>query len=128
MINFFFGLLSGVFTGLGVGGGVFLIMLLSWTSAFSQLEIQTINLIYYIPTAIFSIWVYSKEKNIDFKVGIKIVSVAVITAVFGATLAHKIDVNLLRRLFGVYLTGIRVFFLIPKDKGKPSYWATSHKK
>ena len=54
MINFLCGLLSGIFTGLGVGGGLILIILLKWIGNFSQLEIQTINLIYYIPTAIFS--------------------------------------------------------------------------
>lgn len=114
MINFVCGLLAGVFTGLGVGGGLFLIMLLNWVSNFSQLEIQTINLIYYIPTAIFSVWVYSKEKSIDFKIGIKFILLAVVTAVLGAYLAHKIDINLLRKLFAIYLIGIGVFFLVPK--------------
>ena len=116
MVNFLCGLFSGIFTGFGVGGGLFLIMLLGWVSNFSQLEIQTINLIYYIPTAIFSVWVYSKEKSIDFKVGIKFVVLAVITAVIGAILANSIDVNLLRKLFAVYLIGIGVIFIIPKKK------------
>ena len=117
MVNFVCGFLSGIFTGFGVGGGLFLIMLLNWVSSFSQLEIQSMNLIYYIPTAIFSVWVYTKEKSVDFKVGIKFIIIAVITAIFGAILAHKIDVNLLRKLFAVYLIGVGVFFLIPKKRG-----------
>lgn len=114
MINFLCGVLSGIFTGLGVGGGLFLIMILGWVSSFSQLEIQTINLIYYIPTAIFSVWVYSKEKSIDFKVGVKFVVVAIITAIIGAKLAHNLDTDMLRKLFAIYLIGLGVFFLIPK--------------
>jgi len=114
MVNFICGLVSGIFTGFGVGGGLFLIMLLSWFSRFSQLEIQSINLIYYIPTALFSVWVYSKEKIIDFKVGIKFIVVALITAIAGAFLAHQMEVNLLRKLFALYLIGVGVFFLIPK--------------
>ena len=30
MINFFCGVVSGIFTGFGLGGGLFLIMLLGW--------------------------------------------------------------------------------------------------
>jgi len=116
MINFICGVVSGIFTGFGVGGGLFLIMLLSWVSNFSQLEIQSINLIYYIPTAIFSVWVYSMDKTIDFKVGIKFVVIALITAIIGAFLANKMDVNLLRKLFSIYLIGVGVYFLIPKKK------------
>ena len=81
MVNFLCGVFSGIFTGFGVGGGLFLIMLLGWFSSFSQLELQTMNLIYYIPTAVFSVWVYSKEKSIDFKVGFKFIILAAITAV-----------------------------------------------
>ena len=118
MINFLCGVLSGVFTGLGVGGGLFLIILLGWVSTFSQLEIQTINLIYYIPTAIFSVWVYSKEKSIDFRVGVKFIVVAVITAIIGAKLAHSLDTDMLRKLFAIYLIGLGAFFLIPKKAAK----------
>ena len=114
MINFLCGVLSGIFTGFGVGGGLFLIMLLGWVSNFSQLEIQTINLIYYIPTAIFSVWVYSKEKSVDFKVGFKFIIIALVTAIIGARLANSIDTNMLRKLFAIYLMGVGVFFLIPK--------------
>ena len=116
MVNFLCGLFSGIFTGFGVGGGLFLIMLLGLFTSFSQLEIQTINLIYYIPTAVFSVWVYSKEKSVDFKVGWKFVSLAVITAVIGAVLAHSIEVGLLRKLFAVYLIGVGLFFILPKKK------------
>ena len=116
MINFLCGVFSGIFTGFGVGGGLFLIMLLSWVSNFSQLELQTMNLIYYIPTAIFSVWVYSKEKSIDFNVGFKFIVLAVVTAVIGARLANNLDISLLRKLFAVYLVGIGVFFIIPKKQ------------
>lgn len=114
MVNFLCGVISGIFTGFGVGGGLFLIMLLGWVSNFSQLEIQTINLIYYIPTAIFSVWVYSKEKSIDFKVGFKFILVSVVTAIIGAKLANSMDVSLLQRLFSYYLIGTGMFFLVKR--------------
>ena len=116
MIYFLCGLFSGVFTGLGVGGGLFLIMLLGWVSSFTQLEVQTMNLVYYIPTAIFSVCVYFKEKSVDLKVGTKFVILAVVSAIIGAKLAHSMDINLLRKLFSIYLIAIGVVFLIPRKK------------
>ena len=116
MINFFCGLISGVLTGFGVGGGLVLIMLLSWVGGFSQLEVQTMNLIYYIPTAIFSVWVYSKEKSVNYKAGVKFLVIGVVAAIIGAIVANNIDVNILRKLFSVYLIIIGGYFLFSKRK------------
>jgi len=117
MINFVCGLISGILTGFGVGGGLILIMLLTWLGGFSQLEVQTINLIYYIPTAIFSVWVYSKEKSVSYKVGVKFLSIGIIAAIIGAIVANNIDVNMLRKLFSIYLIIIGGYFLFFKNKG-----------
>jgi len=114
MINIICGVVSGILTGLGVGGGIILIMLLTWIGGFSQLEVQTINLIYYIPTAIFSVWVYSKEKSVNYKVGIKFLLVGVVTAIIGAIIANNIDVDILRKLFSIYLIVIGGYFLFSK--------------
>lgn len=111
MINFLCGAVSGILTGFGVGGGLVLIMLLNWLGTFSQLEAQTINLLYYIPTAVFSVWVYSKEKSVSYKIGIKFVLIGTIMAILGAIIAHRIDIRILKKLFGVYLIGMGVYFL-----------------
>lgn len=118
MINFLCGVVSGVFTGFGLGGGIFLIMLLGWVSSFSQLEIQSINLIYYIPTAMFSVWVYSKNNNVDFKVGMKFIIIGSIAAIIGAKIANSMDVLVLRKLFALYLITIGVYFLLSVKKSK----------
>ena len=52
------------------------------------------------------------RKSIDFRAGFKFICLALITAVIGAKLAHNIDVNLLIKLFALYLVGIGVYFLI----------------
>jgi len=117
MVHFICGLVSGVLTGFGVGGGLVLIVLLNYLSSFNQLEIQSFNLLYYIPTAIFSLFIYSKERNVDYKVGITFIAIAAITAVIGANTAHFIDVGLLKKMFAVYLLLIGVLMLF---KGKRS--------
>ncbi|MBP3284313.1 MAG: sulfite exporter TauE/SafE family protein [Clostridia bacterium] len=114
MIHFICGAVSGVLTGLGVGGGLVLIVLLNYLSSFNQLEIQSFNLLYYIPTAIFSLFIYSKERNVDYKVGVTFIVIAAVTAILGANMAHFIDVALLKKLFAVYLLLIGVLMLIQK--------------
>lgn len=131
MINFLCGLFSGVVTGFGVGGGLILIMLLNWVTDFSQLEVQTINLLYYIPTAIFSVWVYSKKKRVDYKLGFKFIVTGGMMAVIGAIIAHKIDIFILKKLFAIYLIFVGVYFLISSKKLKKqvlinwSFWLKS---
>ena len=109
MIYFICGTISGLLTGFGVGGGLVLIVLLNYLTPFDQLEIQSFNLLYYIPTAIFSLMIYSKEKNVDYKVGGTFIALAAVTAVIGASVAHFIDVVMLRKLFAIYLLGVAMF-------------------
>ena len=66
-------------------------------------------------------WVYSKEKSIDFKIGFKFIGLAIITAVLGAWLAHSIDSGLLRKLFSLYLIGVGVYFFIPRKEGDSQF-------
>lgn len=117
MIYFICGVVSGILTGFGVGGGLVLIVLLNYLSSFNQLEIQSFNLLYYIPTAIFSLMIYSKERNVDYKVGFTFIALAAVTAVIGANVAHLIDVSMLRKLFAIYLLGIGIFMFVKKEHG-----------
>jgi len=122
MVNFICGTVSGILTGFGVGGGLVLIVLLNYLSSFNQLEIQGFNLLYYIPTAIFSLFIYSKERNVDYKVGISFIVIAAVTAIIGANIAHFIDVVLLKKLFAVYLLVIGGWLLFKKDTKGRTVW------
>jgi len=115
MIHFICGLVSGILTGFGVGGGLVLIVLLNYLSSFNQLEIQSFNLLYYIPTAVFSLFIYSREKNVDYKVGITFIVIAAITAILGANTAHFIDVTLLKKLFAIYLLSVGIVLFLKKE-------------
>ena len=59
--------LSGVFAGMGMGGGTFLIPLLTLLMNTPQNVAQCLNLLVFIPMAIITIIIYSKQKLIDFK-------------------------------------------------------------
>lgn len=115
MLYFICGAVSGVLTGFGVGGGLVLIVLLNYFSSFNQLEIQSFNLLYYIPTAIFSLVIYSKEHSVDYRKGLPLIAAAIFSAVIGANIAHSIDVALLRKLFALYLLIIGINIIMKRN-------------
>ena len=55
MIQSLIGVVSGVFSGVGMGGGTILIFLLTTFAGIEQHIAQATNLIYFIPTAISAI-------------------------------------------------------------------------
>lgn len=100
---FLSGVFAGIMSGLALGGGVLLIVILTYITTYSQANLQSLNLIYYIPTAIFSIFVYAKNKNIDYKIAISIILWGIIPAITGAIIANNISTEILRKLFAFYL-------------------------
>ena len=108
MIQSVIGLVSGVFSGVGMGGGTILIFLLTTFAGIEQHVAQATNLIYFIPTAISAIIVNYKEKNIDTKLAISVSIFGIIGAIIGAKFAVNTDVQKLRKLFGIFLAIIAI--------------------
>lgn len=108
MVEIFIGLISGIISGMGMGGGTFLILCLSIFLGVNQKIAQGVNLIFFIPTSIAAIAVNIKDKNINFKIAKIIISFGIIGAVVGAIIARTINVNLLRKLFGIFLGFIAI--------------------
>lgn len=115
------GLCSGVFSGIGMGGGTILIFLLTTFSGLEQHIAQATNLIYFVPTAISAIIVNYRNKNIDIKLAKNISIYGAIGAFIGAIIAINIDVNILKKLFGIFLAFIaihEIYTLIKDYKDK----------
>ena len=108
MIQSLIGLVSGVFSGVGMGGGTILIFLLTTFAGIEQHVAQATNLIYFIPTAISAIIVNYKEKNIDTKLAVSVSIFGIIGAIIGAKFAVNTDVQKLRKLFGIFLAIIAI--------------------
>ncbi len=92
-----------------MGGGTILILLLSIFLKLDQHIAQGVNLIFYIPTAITSVIVSLKNKNILWKEVIVVIVVGVISAAFSAQISSKMNVIILRKLFGAFLIGIAIY-------------------
>lgn len=102
------GSVSGIFSGIGMGGGTILIMLLNIFEGLEQHIAQATNLIYFVPTAISAIIVNYREKNIDIKLAKTISIYGVIGAVIGAIISINTDVQKLRKFFGIFLAIIAI--------------------
>ena len=66
MIQILIGVVAGIFSGIGMGGGTILIFLLTTFGGLEQHIAQATNMIYFIPTAISAIIVNYKNK---YKIG-----------------------------------------------------------
>lgn len=109
------GLFAGIVSGMGIGGGAILIPSLTILASLSQQQSQSINLIYFIPTAIVALITHFKDKNVETSVLLKIVIFGVIGAVIGAMIAVKLDSVVLKKLFGIFMLIIGVWEIFKKN-------------
>lgn len=103
------GLVSGIVSGTGMGGGTVLILLLTLIMGIEQHIAQATNLIFFIPTSIAAIITNWKYKLIDKKIALWVSISGTIGAVIGAIISNKTDVEHLRKYFGIFLAMIAIF-------------------
>ena len=102
------GIISGIVSGTGMGGGTILIFLLTFFMSVEQHTAQATNLIFFIPTSIVAIIVNLRNKNIDLKLAIAISIFGIIGAIIGANISIYMDVNLLKKCFGIFLIAVTI--------------------
>ena len=102
------GIISGIISGTGMGGGTILILCLSFFLGINQHEAQATNLIFFIPTSIVAILVNIKQKLIRWKIAIPVAFSGIIGAMIGAVLSNKTGVYNLKKYFGYFLLIITV--------------------
>lgn len=108
-LEIFIGGIAGICTGLGLGGSSVLILLLTLFLNFDQHIAQATNLICFIPSAIVSIIINIKNKNINFKNAIPFCICGVVGAILGSVVSGKMNVETLRKFFGIFLFFICIY-------------------
>ena len=107
---------SGVFAGMGMGGGTFLIPMLSLFFGIEQLICQSTNVVCFVILAIFCFVAYIKNKMIDFKILICVAVPATIISFISSVFAIKINSNILHIAFAVFILIIGVLSLVQNIK------------
>ena len=110
------GFLSGIISGMGIGGGTILIPALSIIYGIKQQTVQKINLIYFIPTAVIALITHVKQGNIDKRPLKPIIIFGFMGAAAGSLLAMGMKAIILRRCFGFFLLAMGVYEFFRKDE------------
>lgn len=103
---------SGIFAGMGMGGGTFLIPLLSIIFGVKQIICQSTNVVCFIVLASICFVVYLKNKLIDLRALFFVSIPASIIAFFASLFAIKTDSNVLRICFAGFIILVGIFYFV----------------
>lgn len=109
MIKILIGVISGVVSGMGMGGGSILITILTCFSEINQKIAQSTNIIFFIPTSVAATIVNIKNKSIEWKIAIPLTIAGIFGAVIGANIAINMETKILKKIFGVFLLVIAIY-------------------
>ena len=116
MIAALAGLVCGVLSGLGIGGGTALMVWMTAVQGMEQVQAQGINLLYFIPTALTALLLHAKNRLIRWKTVLWAAIPGCAAAALTAWLATGLDTALLRRLFGGFLLLVGLSEIFCKTK------------
>ena len=103
------GIAGGIVSGMGMGGGTVLIILLSVFGGIEQHVAQATNIVFFVPAALVSILLNIKHKLIKWKVAIPITIFGLIGAIIGGKIALILDTHSLKKCFVVFLGVIAIY-------------------
>lgn len=113
--GFLVGIATGVLSGFGVGGGSILLIYLIAFADIPQQEAQGINLIYFLPAALAALPSHFKNGYVEKPVAFYAILGGLLCSALAAVLSNRMDVSILRKLFGVFLLIIGIWELVRKD-------------
>ena len=122
------GIAAGIISGMGIGGGTILIPALVIALNPEQHIAQSVNLLFFIPTAVVALFIHIRNKQIDFKMAIPIIIFGLCGAFLGSWLAARIAGGDLKRLFGVFLLAMSLYEMFRKGKNPEGKTILRHMK
>lgn len=123
MAAFIAGIITGILSGFGIGGGTLLLIYMTTFAGIPQNLAQGINLVYFLPTAAMALPAHVKNGFIERAVLLPAILTGLIGTAAASWIATGLEVELLHRFFGYFLIyiGISEFFRKPvQPKESPS--------
>lgn len=118
IIPFLCGLGASVVSAWGVGGGTLLLLVMTLFLGVDQRTAQGVNLLFFLPTAASALVCHAKGGYLDKPTLKAAVPAAVTAALIGAWISNAVDVEILRKPFGVYLLLSGASLVWPQKKDK----------
>ncbi|MDR1821467.1 MAG: sulfite exporter TauE/SafE family protein [Oscillospiraceae bacterium] len=110
------GLVSGIVSAWGVGGGTILLTYIAAFTDTKQHDAQGINLLYFLPSAAIALITHIKNRMIMVRPVLVTAAFGVPTAVLCSLLSLRIEGELMRKIFGGFLVVVGVFMFFQKSK------------
>lgn len=116
-MNFIIGLFTGIAASMGLGGGFILIIYLTVFGGADNLTARAANLVFFLPIALFSIILHSRNKLIEWKIILPLVISGVIGSALGTLFGLVINPRIIEIAFGGILVIVGAKELFVKRKG-----------
>ncbi len=119
IVSAFAGLLAGVLSSWGVGGGSLLILYMALVAGLNQQTAQGYNLLYFLPTSLSALVSHLTNKLVAVRLAVPAIAAGVVSALGVSFLASGLDTTVLRKIFGgfIILVGLsEVFYKERKDE------------
>ncbi|MGI5998164.1 MAG: sulfite exporter TauE/SafE family protein [Lutispora sp.] len=98
------GFLAGIFNGLcGSGGGTILVPSLVFLTNVIDHHAHATAIAVILPLTIISSLIYAKSGIININITIKVTIGTIIGAYIGSKMLNKLPINILRKLFGIFM-------------------------
>ena len=120
LLPFLCGLGAGIISAWGVGGGTLLLLVMTLFLGVEQRAAQGINLLFFLPTALSALICHAKQGYLDKPTLKAAIPFAVPAALIGAWIATAVDVELLRKPFGIYLLLSGISLILPRKQSSDS--------
>ena len=117
-VDFLIGASTGIISAFGVGGGTLLVLYLTLFEKTPQLSAQGINLLYFIPCAVFALFSHIRNKNIDYSAWLVSGITGACAAAISAYVATRIELSVLPKIFGgfLFVMGLWEIYSIFREK------------
>lgn len=108
------GFMAGMLGSMGLGGGGILIIYLKLFSQLEQINVQGINLIFFVSIAFVSVILFAFKRFIDWKFIFPAMLFGIPGTFVGFYLSSTIDSYILSKIFSIFLILMGVYQLIRK--------------
>ena len=117
MIEAIVGILTGAIASMGLGGGFVLMIWLTGFAGLDQRSAQGVNLLFFLPSAIVASIFRWKQGKLEIKKILPAIITGCISAGICAWFSTKLDISLLKKLFGglLLITGVRELLYRPRN-------------
>lgn len=108
-MDFFIAVIIAALSGMGVGGGGLFALYLKFFSQYSQIQIQAVNLIFFLFASGAALTLHLQKRQIYLLPVAIMIGFGILGSIVGSGVALKINGDILGKIFGAMMIGAGVY-------------------